>query len=173
MCNHILRMMNYDNAQTLIIAYAASNVVGLLLLWSAYKNTKVARFLFMLLFIWASWINFTTARVNPEIYLEYGKQSIDIYSRFINGWFASHISLFITGIAFGQGLIALGMLLNGKWVTWASLGAILFLMSIAPLGLYAAFPFSITVSMAAFIILRRDDKAFLWKFFYQKLRSSS
>jgi hypothetical protein len=164
--------MNYDDALTLIIAYIASNIVGLLFLWAGYRNTKLARFLFVLLFSWASWINFTTARVSPEVYLEYSKKSLEIYSSFINGWFAGHITLFVTAIAIGQGLIALGMLLKGKWVTLACIGSILFLISIAPLGLYAAFPFSITVSVAAYFIIKRDDKSFLWKFFNQKLHSS-
>jgi hypothetical protein len=164
--------MNYNNPQTLTIAYVASNIAGLLFLWTAYKNTKLARFLFAMLFVWASGINFTTARMSPEVYLEYSKTSIDIYSGFINGWFANHIKIVVTTISIGQGLIALGMLLKGWWVTLASIGSILFLMSIAPLGLYAAFPFSITVSVAAFIIIKRDDKSFLWKVFNQKLHSS-
>jgi hypothetical protein len=37
------------------------------------------------------------------------------------------------------------------------------LMSIAPLGLYAAFPFSISVAMAAWVIIRKDDKESLFK----------
>jgi hypothetical protein len=164
--------MNYDNTQTLIIAYAASNVVGLLFLWAAFKNTKLARFLFVLLFAWASWINFTTAWVSPEVYLEYSKKSMGFYSSFINGWFAGHITFFVTVIAVGQGLIALGMLLKSKWVILACIGSIVFLMSIAPLGLYAAFPFSITVSIAAYVIIKKDDKGFLWKFLNQKLHSS-
>lgn len=169
----ILHIMNYDNSQTLAIAYVASNIVGILFLWAGYRNTKLARLLFVLLFAWASWINLNTARVSPEVYLEYGKKSVDIYSDFINGWFAGHITLFVTAIAIGQGLIALGMLLKGKWITMACLGSILFLISIAPLGLYAAFPFSITVSVAAYFIIKRDDKGSLWKFFNQKLHSSS
>ena len=155
--------MNYDNSQTLIIAYAVSNIIGLLFLWVAFINTKLVRFFFAVLFAWAAWINFTTACFTPGIYLDYGKSAINIYSTFINGWFANHITILVTTIAIGQGLIALGMLLSGKWVTLACIGTIVFLVSIAPLGLYAVFPFSITVSIAAWIVLQRDDKMVLWK----------
>lgn len=165
--------MNYDDTQTLVFAYLASNLVGLLFLWVAYKNTKLARFLFALLFAWASWINFSTARVNPEIYLEYSKESVDLYSDFINGWFASNITLAVSTISIGQGLIALGMLLKGKWVTLASIGSIFFLMGIAPLGLYAAFPFSITVSIASYLVVKKDDKRFLWNSLDKRFPSSA
>jgi hypothetical protein len=163
--------MNYDIQQTLVIAYISSNIIGLAFLLAAYKNTKLSRFLFAMLFTWASWINFGTARLSPEVYLEYSKKSVGIYSSFINGWFAGHITFFVTAIAIGQGMIAFGMLLKGKWVTTACIGSILFLMSIAPLGLYAAFPFSISVSIAAYLIVKKDDKEFLWKSFRQKLHS--
>jgi hypothetical protein len=164
--------MSNNDTQTLIFAYIASNIVGLLFLWAAYKNTKMARSLFVLLFAWASWINFTTARVNPQIYLEYSRESVDLYSVFINGWFASHITPVVSAISIGQCLIAVGMLLKGKWVTFASIGCILFLMGIAPLGLYEAFPFSITVSFAAYMIMKRDDKRLLWNSFNTRLHPS-
>jgi hypothetical protein len=154
-------IMNYNETQTVTVAYIASNIAGLILLWVAYKNTKLARLLFAILFAWASWVNLTTARANPEVYLEYSKTSVEIYAEFINGWFRENVSTFVTLIAIGQGLIALGMVLFGRWTLLAAIGAIAFLMAIAPLGLYAAFPFSITVSIAAFLIIKRDDRQFL------------
>ncbi len=164
--------MNYADSQTLIIAYIASNIIGLLFLRAAYKNTRLARLMFVLLFAWASVINYTTCRTNPEVYLEYGKKSIEIYSTFINGWFSDHITAFVTFIAVGQALIAVGMLLKGNWVKVACISIIVFLIGIAPLGLYSAFPFSFTVSIAAFLVFKLDDKDFLWKFFNANLYSS-
>ena len=55
------------------------------------------------------------------------------------------------------------MALKGAWVKWACIGVIIFLMAIAPLGYYAAFPFSVTVSLAAFFILMKDPRELLWK----------
>jgi hypothetical protein len=164
--------MNYTDSQTVTIVYIASNLVGLLFLMVACRNTKIARLMFVLLFAWASWINYTTCRSHPEFYLAYRKESIAVYSTFINGWFSSHVTAFVTMIALSQAMIATGMLLNGNSVRIACAGTIAFLIGIAPLGLYAAFPFSITVSTAAFFVLRFDDKDFLWNSFRTNLRSS-
>ena len=60
-------------------------------------------------------------------------------------------------------LIALGMLLKGIWVRLACIGAIIFLLAIAPLGLYAAFPFSLIAGAACFFILKQDDLNYLWR----------
>jgi hypothetical protein len=155
--------MDYTDSQILIAAYVASNLVGIVFLWIAYRNTKLARFMFLLLFGWASWINYNTGRSDPEVYLDYSERAIGFYSRFITGWFSDHITLFVSVIAIGQALIAIGMLLRGWIVTLACVGVMLFLIGIAPLGVYAAFPFSITVSIAAYLVMRKDDKDFLWK----------
>ncbi|TMI91154.1 MAG: hypothetical protein E6H08_13885 [Bacteroidetes bacterium] len=55
------------------------------------------------------------------------------------------------------------MLLHSWWVKLACIGSIIFLLSIAPLMVGSAFPFSITVSIAAVIILTDDDKNYIWK----------
>ena len=155
--------MNYESIDILTIAFVMSNLAGALILWTAIKNTKVTRILLAVLFGWASWTNYRTANSSPKVYLEYSKESLAFYSEFINGWFSNHITLFVSAIAIGQGLIALGMLWRANGVRLACWGAILFLMSIAPLGLYAAFPFSISVAIAAWVIIRKDDKDFLLK----------
>lgn len=143
--------------QNIWIAYTASNLVAVLFVWAAFKRTKLARLLFFLLFTWACWVNYTTAHQTPEVYIEYADKSIGLYARFINGWFKENITLFVSIIALGQALIAIGMLLKGVWVKFACLGAILFLMAIAPLGVYAAFPFSITMSVACYFVWKNDN----------------
>lgn len=150
--------------ETYIIPWIVSNIAALVILWATVKKPKLARALFTLLFGWACWMNLTTVNDTPEVYLDYASMSIGLYSDFILGWFRDHITPVITAIAIGQGLIALGMLLRGWWVTGACIGAIIFLSSIAPLGVGAAFPFSITVSIAAYVIIQRDSKDFLWHF---------
>jgi hypothetical protein len=157
-------MMEYGQNQMLIIAYSVSNILGLLILWAAAKNTKLARLLFVLLFAWASRTNYTTCHEHPEVYLEYSKAANSIYRNFINGWFHNHTTVMVSLIAFGQALIALGMLLKGTLVKLGCAGAIVFLMAIAPLGIYAGFPFSLTVSVAAYLVLKKDDKNYLWHF---------
>lgn len=144
------------------IPWLISNIVGILILWTAVKRPKIARISFFLLFGWAGWFNYTTAHATPEVYLEYASMSVGLYSDFILGWFSNHVTPMITIIAVGQGLIAIGMLLRGLWVKVACLGTIIFLLSIAPLGVGAGFPFSITVSIAAYLIIRSRKHEYLW-----------
>ncbi|MFI5140428.1 MAG: hypothetical protein ACHQIM_21590 [Sphingobacteriales bacterium] len=156
-------MMNYNDTHFLIIACTISNIIAVLILWISIKKPKLARLLFFLLFGWACWLNYTTCHDHPQVYLSYAHFSIGLYKNFINGWFKDHITVMVSFIAAGQGLIALGMLLNGVWVKTACIGAILFLMAIAPFGIGSGFPFSLIVSFAAYFILRKDDKSYLWK----------
>jgi len=147
-----------------LIGYIISNVVAILLVIAAIKRPKLARLLFFLLFAWAFSMNYYVSHQRPEAYLEYADEALPFYRNFINGWFSEHITEMVSLIAFGQALIAMGMLLKGWWVKFSCIGAIIFFMSIAPLGLYAGFPFSIIASIAAIFILKNDDLNFLWKF---------
>ncbi len=143
--------------------YLVSQVASVVILLFAWKNTGIARALFALLFFWASITNTYTIFSNPDAYLAYAELAIPMYRDFINGWFSQHQRVIIPLIAAGQLLIATGMILKGWWVKWACIGAIVFLLSIAPLLTGAGFPFSITVSIAAGFILKNDGRNYLWK----------
>jgi len=100
---------------------------------------------------------------DPDSYLDNARFAIPLYQDFINGWFSHYNHMIIPLIAVGQFFIAFGMLLRSWWVKLACIGSIIFLLSIAPLMVGAAFPFSITVSIAAWLILLNDDKNYIWK----------
>ena len=70
----------------------------------------------------------------------------------------------VTIISLGQGLIAIGMLLKDWVVRLAGLGAIVFFLAIAPLGIGAGFPATLVLVVAIYFILKNDDFNFLWKF---------
>lgn len=146
-----------------LIPYVISQVASIIVLIVAWKRTKWARVLFALLFLWASGTNMYIGITKPGTYQEYADLAIPAYEDFINGWFSHYNYIVIPLIAVGQFLIALGMLLKGWWVKVACAGVIIFLLSIAPLMVGAAFPFSITVSIAAWLILLNDDKNYIWK----------
>ena len=154
--------MKWDS--TYLLPYLIANIVGLLFLWAAVKKQPLARLLFVLLFGWACWLNYTLSHEKPEAYLTYANAATTLYADFINGWFRQHITEMVSLIAIGQGLIAIGMLLKGWWVKIACIGVIIFLIAIAPLGMYAGFPFAITVGIAAYLILKKDSFDYLWKF---------
>ena len=145
-----------------LIPYLISQVVALLLLLVAWKNTRVARFLFFLLFAWASVTNLTISTNNPKVYLEYADTALPFYRDFIYGWFSRHIQLMVPLIAFGQMVIAVSMLLKGWWVKAACIGAIIFLFAIIPLMVGSGFPFSLIVSWAILLVLKHDQKEFIW-----------
>jgi len=143
--------------------YIISQIVSIILLIVAWKNTRAARVLFALLFFWASGINMYNGIQNPDIYLDFRELAIPLYRDFIDGWFSRNHHIAIPVIALGQFYIAIGMLLKGRWVKLACVGAIIFLMAIAPFKVGSAFPFSLTVSIAAFLIYRNDYHNYLWK----------
>ena len=146
-----------------IIPYTISQIVSIIILILAWKHTKAARILFALLFFWASGTNLYTGIVTPDAYLEYGEMSIPLYRNFINGWFSKNVSLLISIMATGQFLIAVGMMLKGWMVKMACIGIIIFLLAIAPLLVGSAFPFSITVSIAAYMVLKKNNFNYIWK----------
>lgn len=165
--------MDFTDEKTVWIAYAISNLAGLFFLITALRTTKLTRLLFVLLFGWASVFNYITCHRQPENYLFYSDASIGLYAQFIQGWFKDHITGFVSFIALGQAFIAIGMLFKGWLVQLACMGAIVFLLAIAPLGIYAGFPFSLTVSAAAFQVFRNDNLAYLWKFKMGKVKHTA
>ena len=146
-----------------LIPYLISQVASIIILVAAWKRTKWARVLFALLFFWAAGTNMYIGITKPDTYQEYAELAIPAYRDFINGWFSLYSYIIIPMIAVGQFLIAIGMLLTRGWVNAACIGAIIFLLSIAPLMVGAAFPFSLTVSIAAWLIFLNDDKRYIWK----------
>lgn len=149
--------------QTYLLAYLISNAVAVLMLWAAWKRPRLARLMFLLLFGWASWVNWTTALQNPRFYIEYADLSfLDLYEDFIRGWFSHHITGMVGFIATCQALIALSMPFRGWLLKTGLIGAVVFLVAIAPLGVGSAFPFSITASFALLFILKNKGNDYLW-----------
>lgn len=145
-----------------LFPYIISQIVAILILFTSIKKTRWARVLFAVLFLWAFFINMYLGFTNPDSYLDNARFAIPPYRNFINGWFSHYNHIIIPVIAFGQLLIAVGMLLKGWWVKWACIGSVIFLISIAPLMVASAFPFSLVVSAAALLILKKDERNFIW-----------
>jgi hypothetical protein len=140
--------------QNYLVPWIISQVFSLVLLLIAWKKPLWARYIFAVLFLAAGIFNWFTVSKTPEAYLMYAETAISLYRDFINGWFREHIFPVIGTIATGQLLLGAGMLAGRRWLAFSCLGIILFLMAIAPLGVGSAFPFSITVSVAVFLVYR-------------------
>lgn len=145
-----------------LVPYILSQMVAIAMLITTIKSTKWARILFAVLFFWAFCINMYLGITNPDSYLGNAKFALPFYRDFINGWFSRYTHIIIPAIACGQLLIAMGMLLKGWWVKWACIGSIIFLLSISPLMVASAFPFSLIVSASALLILKNDNRNFMW-----------
>ncbi len=155
-------MKGLDNT-TYLLMYSISNAVALLMLWAAWKHPRIARLMFFLLFAWASWTNWNMALYNPQFYIEYADLSfLNVYKQFIRGWFSNHITEAVGFIATCQALIAVSMLLKGWVIKAGVIGAIIFLLAIAPLGVGSAFPFSLIASAALYFIFRSHANDYLW-----------
>ena len=152
-----------EGMQEYLVPYLISQAASLIILIAAWKRTRWARWLFSVLFLWASATNMYIGLTDPDSYLNNAQFAIPLYQDFINGWFSHYNHMIIPLIAVGQFFIAVGMLLRSWWVKLACIGSIIFLLSIAPLMVGAAFPFSMTVSLAAWLIFLNDDKNYIWK----------
>ncbi len=141
-----------------------SNLVAILQLVTAVFWPRVARISFVLLFAWASWMNWRTVTSTPLAYLEYADFAwIKWYRDFINGWFSNNIIWVVGFIATCQGLIALSLVFKGLTYRAGSYAAILFFLSILPLGVGAGFPCTFIMSVSIFILLQKEHRRLLWE----------
>jgi hypothetical protein len=147
-----------------LIPYIISNIISVLTVIGALKKPMLARIFLALFFLWACYFNSKTSIQKPGIYLTYALlDALPVYSNFINGFFSDHITTFVFTIAIGQFLIALGLILNNTFTKLACIGGIIFGLAIAPLGVGSAFPSTILMAIAFYILLRRNKHDYIWK----------
>lgn len=143
-----------NSFQQYLIPWIVSQFVSLLILFLAWKKPVWTRYILAVIFCAAGIFNWFTGMKTPDAYLMYAETSLGFYRDFINGWFKEHIQMVIPIIASGQLLVGIGLFAGRRWLALGCLGAIIFLIAIIPLGVGSAFPFSITVSVAAFLVYR-------------------
>ncbi len=146
-----------------LLPYILSQIVSLLLLWLCIKNNNWGRTAISLLFLYAGIYNMYIGFSRPEEYLNFAEFAIPLYQKFIRGWFSLHNGTMIPLIATGQFLSGIFLLLGGIWPRLGIIGVIAFLLAIAPLMTGSAFPFSITVSIAAMILWRKKRFLPIWQ----------
>jgi len=147
---------------TFWIAYTISNGLAILALLYAKKHPGLIRIFFLLLFLSACVTNTYIVKDSPWAYQDYADTAVPVYERFILGAFARIITPMILGVAAWQLLIGLSMLMKGRLFRAGCWAGIIFLVSIAPLGLNAAFPSTLIMAMALFRLQSNDDASYLW-----------
>jgi hypothetical protein len=136
--------------------YIISNVLGLFLILVAAKWPRIAKALFVTLFLGSGLVNMYLALTKPRLYVTgFGPVAVlGIYRTFIYGFFGSHTGLIVLFIAIGQLGVAGLLALNDRPLLVGLLGSVLFLVAIAPLGLGSAFPSSILMAVGVMLMYR-------------------
>jgi len=130
--------------RTFLWPHLVSILIAVGFLVAAIRKPRLARKLYLGLFVYASLVNATVCLVAPESYVSNARFALlDLYRQFIVGWFAAHVTWMVGSIALGQALIAAGLALGGGWARLALLGSVAFFVGIAPLGVGSAFPSSL------------------------------
>ncbi|MFI5400621.1 MAG: hypothetical protein ACHQZQ_06185 [SAR324 cluster bacterium] len=156
------------------IAYAASLAISVVMALAAWKRPILGRVLLVLLFAWAGPTNLHAILTQPDLYLGYAQYAyVDLYRHFILGPFSRHIPIIVGAIAICQLITAFLLLTSGRALRGGLLGAIVFLLAIAPLGTGAGFPATVLMALAAGLILwhdRHHPQPFLGTAILQALR---
>ncbi|NIJ52557.1 hypothetical protein [Dyadobacter arcticus] len=138
-------------------AYIASNLVAITLIWSSSKYPRYTKAAFFAIFIAAASVNTYIALDSPWAYQDYADTAVPLYKQFILGAFEAIITPMVLIIAFAQMMIAVSMLLKGKPLIAGCWAGMIFGISIAPLGFYAAFPSTILMAVALFRLQRNEN----------------
>lgn len=142
--------------------YIISNLVSILIIIISIIKPVFGRMVLSLIFIAAAIINTIIVLSHPEVYRIYASlTALPEYEDFINGSFSDYTVAYIIAIAICQLLIGLGLAWKGVYETIALLGAIIFLLAIAPLGAGSSFPCTVLLAIACMILLR-EKKDYPW-----------
>ena len=137
------------------VMYAGANLIGLAILALAFWGPRIARWVWVAIFVWAALVNTMTAAVEPLVYLVYGDLTPSaVYREFIAGWFSTRIQPVVLSIAVGQMIIAILLSRSGDARRLGVAGASMFLLAIAPLGVGSGFPFSL-LAIASLVVMER------------------
>lgn len=138
-----------------LVAYLIANLAALLILGLAFWKPRVARWIWVGIFVWAALINTATAASEPWVYLVYGSLTPSVWYRdFIHGWFSTRIPEFVLTIAVGQLIIAILLSRSAGARRLGVAGAAIFLAAIAPLGVGSGFPFPL-IAIASLLVMER------------------
>ncbi|MBI2388722.1 MAG: hypothetical protein HYV09_03810 [Deltaproteobacteria bacterium] len=139
-----------------LVPHLVSIVFGLAMLVTTWKRPNLGRVLFVVLFGWAAATNAYTGLTTPWVYLDYASLTESpVYKAIILGPFARHVTAYVLMVAIAQAMIAIGLAMRGKLARVAAIGAIVFLIAVAPLGIGSAFPTTLLLAGALAILLRR------------------
>lgn len=147
-----------------IVSYIVTNGISVIFLFLCWRNPRVGRLLFFILFLMASCLNLYTATQRPEVYQYFAELTwLNAYRQLILGWLNENAGWFVTVIAVCQMFIAISMWLKGPALKTGAFGAMFFFISIVPLGFGSAFPGTLIMAFAMLFIFKSTDQEYLWR----------
>jgi hypothetical protein len=147
------------NLQEYWLPYTVTHVITLSLIFICYIWPKIGKVAWGIIFILAGIFNIYTGISNPQAYVNYGSQAVDLYKKFIYGVFSSYTSLIVSLIALGQILVGIFLFMKRTLFLLGILGGIIFLVAISPLGIGSAFPSTLLMSISLVLLYIRYKKA--------------
>jgi hypothetical protein len=144
----------------LFYSYIESNLIALVMLALSWRWKVAGRVSYVILFLAAGVYNFVTALARPSEYVSFARLA---YGSLVQRFFLEHTTAIIAAIAIGQLLIAVLISMRNWPVTVGLLGAVLFLVGIAPLGTAAGFPASLIMAGGVIFLLPAKYSSTLWE----------
>jgi len=142
----------------MLIPYIITNLISIGLIYLAYRYPKACIISFMIIFFFAAIVNTIIVFTNPDAYIKgFGSTAyLDFYKRFIYEEFKLRTQLYVLLISIFQIIISFS-LISRFWLIFSLgvNGGIIFLLAIAPLGVGSAFPSTILMAIAMYIMRRR------------------
>ena len=140
------------------LPYFALIAISLGVVWLSVKRHRLTRILFILMFLLAGLTNIFIAFSRPEVYQYYGGMAIlDFYRDFIYGYFKEHTIEIVSVIGLGQIAIAALLSTSSVFLKLGSIGGVIFLIAMAPLGFGSAFPATLLLALALVLMQYRLD----------------
>ena len=147
------------NLQEYWLPFTVTHVITLSLIFFCYNWPKIGKVAWGIIFILAGIFNIYTGISNPQAYVDYGSQAVDLYKKFIYGVLSSYTSLIVSLIALGQILVGIFLFMKRTLFLLGILGGIIFLVAISPLGIGSAFPSTLLMSISLVLLYIRYRKA--------------
>lgn len=155
--------------QGIWLPYTISQMVFLFLLIASWRWFRVARMLWIVIFLAVGIFNWTTVIKEPQAYLMYADSAVlPLYKNFILGAFAQNPQAYVIPIAIGQILISLLLMLGRPLFTLGIIGGMIFLLAIMPLGLGSAFPATLIGAISLFLLSRQENPQHIFGRWYKK-----
>jgi hypothetical protein len=147
--------------QEYLVPFIVTNVVSILLIYMSVKWTMTTKIVFAVIFFLAFVFNLYNVLNNTDSYLEFGKTSLLFFYRdFIFGDFRDNIILYIIIVAVFQLFLSFCLFTESILTEYGIIGGIIFLVLIAPLGIGSAFPSTLLMALALYIVYVKRQKAF-------------